>query len=44
MNLQSIWSLLTEADEPLDEYPTIAMMNVVAELNLPPDWLTWAAT
>ncbi len=41
MNLQSVWSALTEADEPLDEYPMTAMMNVVAELNLSPGWLTW---
>ena len=41
MNLQTVWSTLTEADEPLDEYPMTAMMNVVAELNLPPDWFTW---
>ncbi len=41
MNLQSAWSILTEADEPLDEYPTTAMMNVTAELNLSPGWLTW---
>ena len=43
MNLQSVWSTLTEADEPLDEYPMTAMMNVVAELNLSPGWLTWVA-
>ena len=41
MNLKSIWSILTEADEPLDEYPMTAMMNIVAELNLSPGWLTW---
>ena len=39
MNLKSIWSILTEADEPLDEYPMTAMMNVAAELDLPPDWV-----
>jgi hypothetical protein len=43
MNLQSVWSILTEADEPLDEYPMTAMMNVAAELDLPPDWFTWVA-
>ena len=43
MNLKSIWSILTEADEPLDEYPMTAMMNVAAELDLPPDWFTWVA-
>lgn len=41
MNLQSIWSVLTEADEPLDEYPMTATMNVAAELNLPAGWFTW---
>ena len=41
MNLQTVWSILTEADEPLDEYPVTAMMNIVAELNLLPGWLTW---
>ena len=43
MNLQTVWSALTEADEPLDEYPMTAMMNVAAELDLPPDWFTWVA-
>ena len=41
MNLQTVWSILTEGDEPLDEYPVTAMMNIVAELNLLPGWLTW---
>lgn len=40
MNLQTVWSLLTEADEPLDEYPTKATMNIAAELNLPAGWFT----
>ena len=41
MNLQTVWSLLTEADEPLDEYPMTAMMNAAAELNLPSGWFSW---
>lgn len=41
MNLQTVWSLLTEAYEPLDEYPTKATMNIAAELNLPAGWFTW---
>ncbi len=43
MNLKSLWSSLEEADEPLDEYPVTAMMNVAAELNLPSGWFTWVA-
>jgi len=43
MNLQSLWSALEKADEPLDEYPVKAMMNVAAELNLPSGWFTWVA-
>ncbi len=41
MNLQTVWSLLNEAYEPLDEYPMTATMNVAAELNLPAGWFTW---
>ena len=41
MNLQSVWSALTEADEPLDEYPMTATMNAAAELDLPAGWFSW---
>lgn len=43
MNLKSLWSILAEAYERIDEHVMTAVMTTAAELNLSPGWFGWAA-